>query len=215
MTAETTSRTAVRSAWNPHRRAAAGLGLVVAMLAALAVGCGPGPEARDGAWDGVVFRDLDGGTVDPFATNRAVVLVFLRTDCPVSNGYAPELRRLRDAFAARDVGFWMVYPRTDEPSEAIRRQLAEHRLEGPALRDGDASLAKAARVRVTPEVAVFDAARRLVYHGRIDDRFASFGVERASPTRRELAEVLEALTAGNPVTTPSVPGVGCAIPLSP
>jgi hypothetical protein len=38
------------------------------------------------------------------------VLVFVRTDCPISNRYAPELRRLQDRFAPRGMAFWLVYP---------------------------------------------------------------------------------------------------------
>jgi hypothetical protein len=191
------------------------------LLAALLVACGrqeavPVAEKTEPVnGQALGLRDLDGAEVDPFAADPPLVFVFLRTDCPISNSYAPELRRLRDAFSGRGVGFWMVFSGTDEADAKIRRQLADHGLEGPALRDGRLVLARIAQVRVTPEVAVFDAGRRLVYHGRIDDRFAAFGVERKEPTRRELLEVLEALAAGKPVITASVRGVGCALPLKP
>ena len=36
------------------------------------------------------------------------VLIFLRTDCPVSNSYAPEIERISRVFAARGVGFDFV-----------------------------------------------------------------------------------------------------------
>ncbi len=46
------------------------------------------------AQDGVI--DLAGKAVDPFAVARgkAVVLIFVRTDCPISNRYAPVIQRL-------------------------------------------------------------------------------------------------------------------------
>ena len=45
--------------------------------------------------------DLAGNTRDPFAQPaRARIFVFIRSDCPVSNRYAPELRHIADIFAA-------------------------------------------------------------------------------------------------------------------
>ena len=64
---------------------------------------------------------------------------------------------------------------------------------------------------VTPEAAVLDADGRVVYRGRIDDRYADFGVDRQHPSRRDLEEALTALLAGRPVTAPVMPAVGCFI----
>jgi len=56
--------------------------------------------------------DLAGGRVDPLPAAGAgpAVLVFVRTDCPIANRYAPELRRLQDRFVRGGVAFWLVYP---------------------------------------------------------------------------------------------------------
>jgi hypothetical protein len=64
---------------------------------------------------------------------------------------------------------------------------------------------------VTPEAAVFDAAGRLAYHGRIDDRYVDFGVDRPSPTTHDLADAVTAVIAGAPVPRATSPAVGCAI----
>jgi thiol-disulfide isomerase/thioredoxin len=159
--------------------------------------------------------DLDGKPADPFAAGQPVVLLFLRTDCPVSNSYAPEIRRLRDTYSGTGIAFWMVYPDPDEPIADIRRQLADYQLTGPALRDPKTALARLAQARVTPEAAVFNAAHALVYHGRIDDRFAAFGVKRTEPTQRDLAEVLDCIVAGRAVTNAPARAVGCAITFVP
>jgi hypothetical protein len=67
--------------------------------------------------------DLAGARVDPLPEPGAgpAVLVFVRTDCPIANRYAPELRRLHDRFARRGVSFWLVYADPSETPEAIRR----------------------------------------------------------------------------------------------
>lgn len=41
---------------------------------------------------------------------RAVVWVFLATTCPISNGYAPKLRRIQADYGAKGVAFDAVYP---------------------------------------------------------------------------------------------------------
>lgn len=157
--------------------------------------------------------DLDGRPVDPFAAEAAAtVVLFVRSDCPISNRYAPEVRRIWDDFAARGVAFHLVYADPTEPVATIRRSTADFGYPLPALRDPAHRMVERVGATVTPEVAVFDATRRLVYRGRIDDRWASLGRPRAAPTRRDLVEVLEALVAGERLEPRTTRAVGCFIP---
>jgi len=161
--------------------------------------------------------DLSGATVDPRPGAGAgpAVVVFVRTDCPVSNRYAPELRRLREQFSARGMSFWLVYPDPAETPSAIRRHQSDFGFGYRALRDPQHELVQATRATVTPEAAVFVAAAsgpQMVYRGRIDDRYVDFGRSRAAPTRRDLREVLEALAQGVPVTPRTTVAIGCSIP---
>ena len=57
----------------------------------------------------MTVHDLAGQPVDPLANQhaRAIVFVFLSADCPISNRYAPELRRLQEKFAPLGVRFWL------------------------------------------------------------------------------------------------------------
>jgi hypothetical protein len=154
---------------------------------------------------------LDGEPIDPFANlqSRPVVLLFVRTDCPISNRYAPEMRRLMREFG--QFKFWLVYPDADSKAETIRGHLKEFELDVEALRDPDHVLVRLANARVTPEAAVFDVQRRLVYRGRIDDRFVSFGETRPVATTHELQEVLSAMAAGKKPATLPAPAIGCTI----
>jgi hypothetical protein len=157
--------------------------------------------------------DLDGGRVDPLAAGApATVLLFVSTTCPISNRYAPEVRRLRDRYAPRGVAFWAVYPGERETSGAVAEHVRAYDAAGAALRDPDHALVRRAGATVTPEVAVFRPGGALAYRGRIDDRFAGFGQERAEPTRHDLAEALDAVLDGRAVEVPSTTPLGCAIP---
>ena len=159
--------------------------------------------------------DLAGRPADPLAhPGAATVLVFTRTDCPISNRYAPELRRLHDRFTPRGAAFWLVYADPSETVEAIERHRRSFGLGFDALRDPDHALVRLTGATVTPEVAVFAPSAggpRMVYRGRIDDRAVDFGRVRAEPTSRDLAEVLEALLSGASVSPRTTRAVGCFI----
>lgn len=160
--------------------------------------------------------DLEGRPVDvlPAPGQSPLVLVFVRTDCPIANRYAPELRRLHARYAARGVTFRLVYVDPSETVPAIRRHVADFGHDIVAVRDPEHALVRLAQATVTPEVAVFVPGRagpKMVYRGRIDDRHVDFGRTRRAPTSRDLQRVLQALVSGAPVKSLTTPAVGCFI----
>jgi thiol-disulfide isomerase/thioredoxin len=154
---------------------------------------------------------LDGTAADPLqkSAEKVVVLVFVRTDCPISNRYAPVIQRISAKYQGKAT-FWLVYPDKSESAEKIHQHEREYNYKLPALRDPQRVLVKLAQARVTPEVAVFDASRHLAYHGRIDDLYQDLGRARHAPTTHELEDAIQAVLSGH--TPPvSAPGVGCFI----
>ena len=139
------------------------------------------------------------------------VLIFVSVDCPVSNRYAPEIKRLHDEFTARGVRFRLVYPNPLDSEAAISRHLQDFGYPPIAERDRDHRLVKLAGASVTPEAAVFDARQRLVYRGRIDNRFVELGRERPAATEQDLRNALTAALAGKPATPSRTQAVGCFI----
>ena len=179
--------------------------LVAGFLAAGAFAAAQGTSA------GVV--DLDGRAVDPLAVtgSRAHVLVFTTTDCPISNRYAPEIKRLAAAYASRGVRFWIVYPAPGDTPEKIRAHVAQFGLDLPVVRDSAFALVKKTGVSVTPEVAVIDSRGEMVYRGRVDDRYVDFGVDRPAPTTRDLDGALGSLLEGKPIKPKTTQAVGCIL----
>jgi hypothetical protein len=189
------------------------MGLLLASLA----GCGqadlPGVE------------DLQGDPANPFAETsaKATVAIFVDSDCPVSNRYAPEVRRLHDKFTGLGVKFWLVYPDPGLPARSIRQHMEEYGYPMQALRDPQHSFVHLAKAQVTPEAGIFLPDGTLVYHGRIDDRYVDFGRQRAAATRHDVEEILDAVisgrspdasfspAAGRPLGALSQPGIGCFI----
>jgi len=160
----------------------------------------------------ITTTDVDGRQVRLFDADNSklAVLIFVRTDCPIANRYAPEIERLYHAYASR-VTYYLVYPDATESAVAIRKHLSDYGYTVPALRDTKRVLVKLAKVRVTPEAAIFSARGELLYHGRIDNRYISLGKARNRPTRRDLEEALQAALAGRPIKEFVTPAIGCSL----
>ena len=156
--------------------------------------------------------DLEGKPFDPFraARGKVVVMIFVRTDCPISNRYAPAIQQLSAQNVDKTV-FFLVYPGKKETADSIRKHDREFGYTLAALRDPQHVLVKQSHVQITPEAAVFDANRRLVYHGRIDNLYEDFGRARKSATTHELADAIEAAIAGKTLSSDATPAVGCYI----
>ena len=155
--------------------------------------------------------DLDGNEVDPLQSDAVSVFVFTRTDCPISNRYAPEIRRIYERFEPQGVAFWLVYVDPDESAEVIRKHLADYSYPLSALRDPRHVLVSLTGASVTPEAAVFVGPRRMIYRGRIDDWYVDFGKSRTAATRHDLQDVLQALLDGDDVEPGTTTAVGCFI----
>lgn len=158
--------------------------------------------------------DLNGRAVDPLKAGPGVVanvLVFTTTDCPISNRYAPEIKRLAARFHDRGVRFSLVYPVPGDTSAVVRKHLAAFAFDLPAVRDTAQELVQMTGVTVTPEVAVIDPRGRVIYRGRIDDRWVDFGKDRPAPTTRDLENALDAVVGGKPVAVAETRAVGCIL----
>jgi len=156
--------------------------------------------------------DLEGRPTDPLAqaAGRITVLVFVRTDCPISNRYAPTIQKLSAEYAGR-VAFWLVYPDKAETATSIRKYLQDYGYRLPALRDPQRALVKSSHAEITPEVAVFEQKHELVYHGRIDNWYEGFSRPRGAPTTHELDDAIQAALSGRRPAVASAAAVGCYI----
>jgi thiol-disulfide isomerase/thioredoxin len=162
---------------------------------------------------GQTVVDLRRGSVNSVLAEgrgKVLVFVFVRTDCPISNRYAPMIHQLQKQFGQAAI-FRLVFPDKNEPADKIQKYLREYGYDISAIRDLDHALAKRTMARVTPEAAVFNAQGELVYHGRIDNLYERIGQARHAATTHELADAIEAASKGVTPPVTSVDGVGCFI----
>ena len=147
-----------------------------------------------------------------FEQVRATVLVFLGTDCPISNRYSPVLHRLEVEYRPRGVAFRAIFSDPAVDATGARKHLADYGLEMPGLMDPAATLARQTGARVTPETVIISPQGTVLYRGRIDDKYLEWGKSRTVVTRQDLRLALDAVLAGKPVEHPVTKALGCAIP---
>lgn len=138
-------------------------------------------------------------------------LIFVRTDCPVSNQYSPEIKRICSEYAPQGLQCLLVYADPYDSAEAVRKHHAEFGYELPAILDHDHALVARAGANITPEVALFAHGAEQVYTGRIDNLYNELGRPRQQVTERDLRNALDDLVAGRQVRTPRSPATGCFI----
>jgi len=162
-----------------------------------------------------VLTDLDGASHDVLALGpgaRAHVLIFTTVDCPIANGYAPEISAIVRDHAPAGVRFYLVHVDPDVTPELAAKHAAEYDYLLPVLRDPEQRLTRHLDVTKTPEVVVLGPDGATVYQGRIDDQYKALGRRRPEATRHELRDALRALLAGRPVAVPRTEAVGCTLP---
>ena len=159
------------------------------------------------------FADTAGGKhpTAEWARQKAVVLFFSSTDCPLANAYVPEMNRIEQAYAPRGVAFFAVQgDATIAPAE-VARHAKEFSFGFPYLLDPEESLATFTGAVAVPSVAVISPRGEVVYVGRIDNRQEDFGKQRPQATVFDLRDALEAALAGKAVAHTRTKALGCAI----
>ena len=75
------------------------------------------------------------------------------------------------------------------------------------LIDDTQKVARAFDAQCTPDIYLFDAEQKLVYHGRIDDNWQ----EESKVTKEELKDAITNLADGKSITGKQTPSMGCSI----
>jgi peroxiredoxin len=145
-----------------------------------------------------------------FKDKRAVVVVFIGTECTLSNGLLPTVAHLHEEYAPRGVQFLAVNSNRQDTPERVAAHARKYTIPFPVLKDTGNVVADCFGARRTPEAFLLDGERKIRYQGRIDDQFG-IGYKRPKPTHRDLADAIDAVLVGKPVAQPTTPVAGCII----
>jgi hypothetical protein len=163
-------------------------------------------------WGGEL-RDTAGAkhNEQEWRNKRAVVVFFVMTDCPLSNGYVPEMNRIREDYAGRGVAVYAAHSDPTVGEAAVRAHAREFGYSFPVLLDPKLTLARMAGASIVPEAAVFSPDGKVLYLGRIDNRVEDITRRRPAATQHELRDALDAVLAGKTPATARTRAVGCSI----
>lgn len=141
---------------------------------------------------------------------RAVVIVFLGTECPLVKLYGGRLADLAERYQRAGVQFVGINANSHDTLQEIGHYVRVHDINFPMLKDVGNKVADQLGAKRTPEAFLLDDKRVVRYHGRIDDQYG-VGYTRPDVRRHDLAVAIDELLAGKPISIAEVEAVGCHI----
>jgi peroxiredoxin len=152
-------------------------------------------------------------SLDTFAAKKALVVMFICHHCPFVKHVKAELARIGDDYSARGVGVVGISSNdpavsADDSPEGLKRMVAEWGLHFPVAYDETQEIAKKYQAACTPDFFVFDADRKLVYRGQLDESRPS----NDKPVNgADLRAAIDAVLEGRAVSSEQRPSLGCNI----
>lgn len=147
------------------------------------------------------------------AKGEVSAVFFVSQDCPISNYYSQEMRRVCEQYGEKGLRCALAYV---DPTltDAAAAKHAEEYAHGnyPKIVDRTHALVDATGATVTPQVFLIRDDKSVAYKGRIDNFYVALGKKRRIVTERDLRDALDAIFTGKPVAKPEVNPVGCFIP---
>ncbi|QQR83525.1 thioredoxin family protein [Candidatus Peregrinibacteria bacterium] len=147
-----------------------------------------------------------------YADKKVLGVMFICNHCPYVKAVFDRLIQIQNDYADKGVQLIGInsndaneYP--DDSIENMKLEVQNRQISFPYLQDESQEVGKAYQAQCTPDIYVFDAERKLAYHGRIDDNWQ----EPEKVTRHELREALDHLLAGEPAQADQKPTMGCSI----
>jgi peroxiredoxin len=156
-------------------------------------------------------------SLSKFTAAKAVLVMFICNHCPFVKHIRDELARLGRDYQAAGAAVVAISSNdaVQYPDDSPAKMAAEARAAGytfPYLYDETQEVAKSYGAACTPDFFLYDARRRLVYRGQLDDSRPKNGLP---VTGRDLRAALDAVLAGRPVPAEQKPSIGCNIKWKP
>ena len=150
-------------------------------------------------------------SLEEYADAQVLVLVQSCNHCPYVLAWEGRINDLQREYADRGVRIVAISSNDAEayPADSFDAMVEHARGAGyefDYLYDESQDVARALGSERTPEAFVYDAARRLVYHGAVDD-----SREEESVRAHYLRDAIEAALAGEDPPVADTPPVGCTV----
>ncbi len=141
-----------------------------------------------------------------FKDAKAIVIIFVATQCPVSNAYNERMAALHKEYKDKGITLIGINSNKQESVEEMKTHAAENKLDFLILKDHNNIIADKFQASVTPEVYVLNKDFEILYHGRIDDSRKEEEVK-----TKDLRKALDEILSGKKAETTKTKAFGCTI----
>lgn len=145
-----------------------------------------------------------------YEDSKVVVLAFLGTECPLVKLYGPKLEQVSQKYQSRGVTILGINANRQDSISNIAAYARRQQITFPILKDVGNTLADAVQADRTPSVIVLNAAREIVYRGRIDDQ-CGVGYAQEAARHTYLLDAIKAALVNKSPAVKSVAAEGCLI----
>lgn len=153
------------------------------------------------------FSDLKGNPTRYSALKGDVtVVIFMSTQCPISNSYNERMKAVYSDYTGKGVHFIFLNANSSEAAGDVEAHAKSHGFPFAVYKDQNNVAADLFGAQVTPETFVMDSAGIIRYHGAIDD-----STNEARVHKQGLRMALDAVLAGKPVAAAETKAFGCTI----
>jgi peroxiredoxin len=154
------------------------------------------------------LKDVNGKKVKlaNFKNKKAVVVMFIATRCPYSNGYNERMQQLHADYKDKGVAVLAINSNNTEPVAEMIAHAKQHGFTFTLLKDEDNIVADQYGAEFTPQTFVLDRGLVVRYHGRIDNSHKA-----SEANTHELRDAIDAVIAGKKVPKKETKAFGCTI----
>lgn len=154
------------------------------------------------------LKNYDGKTftLTDYKDAKAIVIMFIATQCPISNDYNTRMAKIANEYSEKGVVFLGINSNKKEDVDEIAGHAKDNKFSFPVLKDVNNIIADKYDAQVTPEIYVVNGSLELLYHGRIDDSRKEGDVK-----THNLINALDEILDGKDVSVKQTKAFGCTI----
>lgn len=161
-----------------------------------------------------VMKGVDGRSISiqQAAGKKGTLVIFTCNACPWVKNWETRIAEAGNTALKRGIG--VIAINSNDPAQnaedgydEMQKRARKLGIKFPYVVDATSGVARAFGATRTPEVFLFDAAGKLVYHGAIDDNARDAKAVKSA----WLADAVTAVAAGKPVSERETKALGCTI----
>lgn len=156
-------------------------------------------------------------SLETFAEKQALLVMFICRHCPFVKHIQQELAKIGKDYANTDLGIVAIsandaQKHPDDAPDKLKAMAQELGFEFPLCYDETQEVAKAYTAACTPDFFLFDAQKRLVYRGQLDDSRPS---NNKPVNGKDLRDAIACVLTNQPIDAQQKPSIGCNIKWKP